>query len=400
MHCSTVGAASPKRHYTIVHNGRFHEVGCDRRDFKVAARATRRTHTHNPQKSSRRVALLCVVFCKSRPPGGGAEEILGRGLARGKDVLLLASQLGPEGARAAGKFAAASWVEQQELARSSMAKKRKTEAPSRTKAASGAPKGGAGKAAAVGAEPNTRRRTAARPAVRSAAAQAKAKMINSTIIPKKKANTINQQHGAPPTSTLAQRTPGVMGEIKANANDREAVEIPARTRSSASRLSAAAKAFSPASAISDQPPHDLSINRDSIAPGAMNDLSDEGDDDQGPAVTFDNRGHSVFYSQAEPPLGEKLVVDQPHEADERKGHDGLYEFSDGDGVRKDPASTRDIQGHTFHRAEPSLGDQALVGLPHETEELARGIGYKDRSAEEVGYTDRSGEEDDGVGVLP
>jgi hypothetical protein len=46
-HCSVDGTASLQRYYTIVHNGRFHEVGCDIQDFKRQPEAVRRTHTHH-----------------------------------------------------------------------------------------------------------------------------------------------------------------------------------------------------------------------------------------------------------------------------------------------------------------------------------------------------------------
>lgn len=62
-------------------------------------------------------------------------------------MLLLAAQLGPEGARTAGIFASASWEEQQDLARSSMPSK--SAKAGAAKAAGGGKKGALKKGASV-----------------------------------------------------------------------------------------------------------------------------------------------------------------------------------------------------------------------------------------------------------
>jgi len=81
-------------------------------------------------------------------------------------VLLLAAQLGPEGARTAGIFASASWEEQQDLARSSMPRKPATAGAA--KAAGGVKKSKLKKGASS-AETSKGRGAAAKPAARSAA---------------------------------------------------------------------------------------------------------------------------------------------------------------------------------------------------------------------------------------
>jgi hypothetical protein len=108
-------------------------------------------------------------------------------------VLLLAAQLGPEGARTAGIFASASWTEQQDLARSSMP---------RNQANAGAAKAAGGvkksklKKGASGAGTSKGRGAAAKPAARSAADQAKTAKVNLTNVPKNKSvhNTTDEQH--------------------------------------------------------------------------------------------------------------------------------------------------------------------------------------------------------------
>jgi len=117
------------------------------------------------------------------------------------------------------------------------------------KAAGGRKKGAPKKGASVVGISKSRG-AAAKPATRSAVDQEKTARINSINVPKKSGrNTTDEKPSAPPTSKPAPRKAGVMNDIKANANDRLAVELPARTRSSArssaSRLSATAKNFVP-----------------------------------------------------------------------------------------------------------------------------------------------------------
>jgi hypothetical protein len=117
------------------------------------------------------------------------------------------------------------------------------------KAAGGGKKGALKKGASVVGISKSRG-AAAKPATRSAVDQEKTARINSINVPKKSGrNTTNEKPSAPPTSKPAPRKAGVMTDIKANANDRPAEELPARTRSltrsSTSRLSATAKNFVP-----------------------------------------------------------------------------------------------------------------------------------------------------------
>ena len=162
------------------------------------------------------------------------------------------------------------------------------------KAAGGRKKGAPKKGASV-VGISKGRGAAAKPATRSAVDQEKTARINSINVPKKSGrNTTDEKPSAPPTSKPAPRKAGVMTNIKANANDRLAEELPARTRSSArssaSRLSATAKNFVP-----QQGNHTLGWQ--GIDFGAGDGVIVAGDVDQEAAVSFDNRKRHVSFNE-------------------------------------------------------------------------------------------------------
>jgi len=60
-----------------VHNGRFHEVGCDIQDFKRQPEAVRRTHTHHHSGAYERGAQAVLDFVKAGLQGGARRKFSG-----------------------------------------------------------------------------------------------------------------------------------------------------------------------------------------------------------------------------------------------------------------------------------------------------------------------------------
>ena len=83
------GTTALQEDYTIVHNGRFHEVSCGIQDFKRLPEAVRRTHTHHHSGPHEGGAQAVLDFCKSRPPRGAGGNSRAGPVARGRDVLLV-----------------------------------------------------------------------------------------------------------------------------------------------------------------------------------------------------------------------------------------------------------------------------------------------------------------------
>ena len=232
------------------------------------------------------------------------------------------------------------------------------------KAAGGRKKGAPKKGASV-VGISKGRGAAAKPATRSAVDQEKTARINSINVPKKSGrNTTDEKLSAPPTSKPAPRKAGVMTNIKANENDRPAVELPARTRSSArssaSRLSATAKNFVP-----QQGNHTLGWQGIDFEAG--DGVIVAGDVDQEAAVSFDSSLRHVSFNEpaaaVEPALGADKKDDMLPDYDSDSENDAALE---GPGARSAPSA-------------PTVGDSLVLdqSLGHGLVEDADGQASED-----------------------
>ena len=210
------------------------------------------------------------------------------------------------------------------------------------KAAGGRKKGAPKKGASV-VGISKGRGAAAKPATRSAVDQEKTARINSINVPKKSGrNTTDEKPSAPPTSKPAPRKAGVMTNIKANANDRLAEELPARTRSSArssaSRLSATAKNFVP-----QQGNHTLGWQGIDFEAG--DGVIVAGDVDQEAAVSFDSSLRHVSFNEpaaaVEPALGADKKDDMLPDYDSDSANVAALE---GPGARSAPRQFHNLSG--------------------------------------------------------